>query len=867
VEIKRIAGAIGRAWRRAGDWVLVACCFLLALLLYLQTLAPSVATLLDDSLEFPLAAYTLAIAHPTGYPLYMLLGKLVSLGPWSNVAWALNLLSAMAGALTLALTYLIARELTRPPEPSAGRRWPALLGAAALAVSPLFWSQAIIAEVYTLNSTFFAALIWLALRWAREPLLPIVPFSLLLETPSREDTLFLPDGSWRLRLPVGLRRMAHRLHAFYRRFFPPVPPKQRLRLHPRLYALLVLFGFGLTHHRTIVLLAPALLVFALLVERRVFSRAALLGPEHPERPRWQQVAGRPVVLLAACLLAPLLLYLYLPLRGHVGSLDGLYVNNWRGFWQWVTGSIYGAFLGENPLARNLDAAFYARLFWEQFGPVGLALALVGLIGLWRRPRHLVLTGLAFAAYVAFAVVWQVPDVEVFFIPALVLIAIWIGVGLDHAADLLRIRGRSLAVRRLVAVSAVVVMLAAVVQPVVIAVRAYPDLDLSRRWIVHDYGQYILREPLPSNSTIVGILGEMTLLRYFQRTTGLRPDIETVAANAEDARLAAIEEALAQGRSVYTTRPLPGLAERHSLGAVTGLIDVAGELEALILVGDPALRVPDLPRPTDLELVPGLELLGYGLREHQGHWQDWARLRLWWRAPEGLEEPLKVSARLVNADGQLVAAIDAEPVVGAYPATDWRPGEVVVDAYEIPLPAGLPPGDYAPLIIAYEPDTGRELGRAELAPVALAGNPARPPRRALEGSVGETLCAQFGDVALLGFSPPDPQVAYLTGDSLPLVLLWQALGQTGGDLRLSFWLEGEGKAPLGEEPVGGHFPVEHWTAGQVVRQWPAVSLPQDTPPGSYRLKMRVTRDGQPAPWGCWLLPLGSDLDLGPVQVGP
>jgi len=102
-----------------------------------------------------------------------------------------------------------------------------------------------------------------------------------------------------------------------------------------------------------------------------------------------------------------------------------------------------------------------------------------------------------------------------------------------------------------------------------------------------------------------------------------------------------------------------------------------------------------------------------------------------------------------------------------------------------------------------------------------------------------------------------------------VLLWQALEQPRGELRLSFWLEAPGKAevPLGEEPLGGPFPAERWAEGQVVRQWPNLLLPPDVLPGRYRLKMRLLRDGQPVPWGCWLLPLGSDMDLGPVQVGP
>jgi len=612
----------------------------------------------------------------------------------------------------------------------------------------------------------------------------------------------------------------------------------------------------------------------------VLGRAARLGPEHPHRPRWRQILGRPIVLLLLSFFGPLLLYLYLPLRGQAGSLDGTYTNTLGGFLQWVTASGYNIFLGENPLARELSASFYFELFWQQFGPVGLALALLGVLGLLRRPRSrhaslriqalalpgLALTTLAFLTFVAFGVLYRVPDVEVFFIPAFVLVGVWIGVGLDYAAELLRLRGPSLALRRLLAASALLLFLAAIVQPLALAARNYPDLDLSQRWIVHDYGKYLLQEPLPPDSTIVGILGEMTLLRYFQDTEGLRPDLHTVVADDQTLRQQEVESALARGGAVLITRPLPGLAGSHTLDAATGPIDVGGYWQTLIRVGQPSDEVPEIPRPTDRELLPGLQLLGYGVRQHGGHWQEWARLRLWWRAPAGLAEPFKVSARLLNGDGLVVAATDGEPVSGAYPATAWRPGEIVADAYEIPLPAGLPPGDYVPLVIVYDPATGAEKGRVELAPVTLQGSGARPPQRALEATVAQTPYARFGNIELLGFTPPDPNLLYSPGDLLPLTLLWQALAEPGGDLRVSIWLEADGQYPLGEEPAGGDFSSGAWQQGQLARQQPVLRVPDIKPPGTYRLKMRVTRDGQPLPWGRWLIPLGSDLDLGTVQIG-
>jgi hypothetical protein len=133
-------------------------------------------------------------------------------------------------------------------------------------------------------------------------------------------------------------------------------------------------------------------------------------------------------------------------------------------------------------------------------------------------------------------------------------------------------------------------------------------------------------------------------------------------------------------------------------------------------------------------------------------------------------------------------------------------------------------------------------------------------------VARTPYALFGDVELLGFTPPDPNLLYSPGDALPLTLLWQALAEPQGDLRVNIWLQADGQYPLGEEPVGGDFPSIAWQQDQVVRQQPVLQVPDIKPPGTYRLKMRVIRDGQPVPWGRWLIPLGSDLDLGTVQIG-
>src|SRR5512144_2894353 len=114
-----------------------------SLLLYGMTAAPSVAGLFDDTLEFQVVLPTLGIAHPSGYPLYTLLGKLATvLLPLRDPAGRANLFSAAAAAV--GVFYSLALRLVH-------HRGAAAVATVALAISPTWWSQATIAEVYALH--------------------------------------------------------------------------------------------------------------------------------------------------------------------------------------------------------------------------------------------------------------------------------------------------------------------------------------------------------------------------------------------------------------------------------------------------------------------------------------------------------------------------------------------------------------------------------------------------------------------------------------------------------------------------------------------------------------------------------------------
>ena len=127
-----------------------------ALGVYFVTLGPTITG--EDSGELVTAAYHMGIAHPPGYPIWCLLGKLFTYLPHGTIAWRVNFMSAFLGAATVFLMALLVIKLTR-------NRLAGVAAALALAFSGEFWEQSVIAEVYSLNAFFVAACVVLLVLW------------------------------------------------------------------------------------------------------------------------------------------------------------------------------------------------------------------------------------------------------------------------------------------------------------------------------------------------------------------------------------------------------------------------------------------------------------------------------------------------------------------------------------------------------------------------------------------------------------------------------------------------------------------------------------------------------------------------------
>ena len=112
-----------------------------------------------DSGELVAAVHLLGIAHPTGSPAYVLLGKLWTLLlPAGSIAWRMSLFSAVCAAAACGLLYRLCRAIRLGPIA-------AVFAALLLAFGPSFWGEANVQRVYALGAVFVVLTTAAAWRW------------------------------------------------------------------------------------------------------------------------------------------------------------------------------------------------------------------------------------------------------------------------------------------------------------------------------------------------------------------------------------------------------------------------------------------------------------------------------------------------------------------------------------------------------------------------------------------------------------------------------------------------------------------------------------------------------------------------------
>ncbi len=487
-----------------------------------------------------------------------------------NPAGALNALSALCGALAVALLYQLMLGWLHGP--MVLRRLAAVLSALLLVVNPTFWSQSLIAEVYTLH---------------------VVLILLILRIRNYELGIMGSRG---------------------------VPSSFVIR-----NSKFVIF-LALTHHATTVLLLPGVLIARWLVDRRWWRNGRTLLPS-------LLIGALPLLLYlyipwrSGAAATPW----YHQQLGTESLI--LYDGSWPAFFNFVTGRSIG--VGWRSVGDALGQLPQAWLLWQlHFDWLGLALILVGLVALYRQRNWplLALTVPYALLHQIFNLFYNIGDILVYYIPLYLMGCIWLGMGTQQIGLwLTRATGPENSPKQPAPIAVFAILLLFLL-PLSLGRSYFRQLDQSgANGARTQWDAIVAAQPLANAILVSNDRDEITPLFYLQAVegkltgrTGLFPLIKPEPRFADigatlDAALAATNNGQLP---IYLIKPMPGLEVKFALQAATPpLVQVLGP--AADGVPERAINAPYGP----------LTLLGYDW-QHTGdqvtirlHWLVNAPIRV------------------------------------------------------------------------------------------------------------------------------------------------------------------------------------------------------------------------------------------------
>ena len=285
------------------------------------------------------------------------------------------------------------------------------------------------------------------------------------------------------------------------------------------------------------------------------------------------------------------------------------------------------------------------------GRRGFVLGVIAHARLWDRRwgggQDVGIRAAAAARHAAFAISYQVADREVFFIPVFLAFALFVGGGAY---------GAPAAAKR--------PLLTVLIQPGLTLLVAAgvpgraPAENRRDDWTAHHHALLMASAPFPPGSRVIGLEGEMTALRFMQDAEELGRNAQPITADDPAQRAALLAENVAHGYPTFITRELPGSEQAYSFSGAGALVRVwpRGQAE----VEKPAM-------PLDVELLDGrVRLEGYELRVVELPGGPVLELTLGWLPSAPLSETLKVSLRLVDAEGTPLTEAQGGPWRGPFP---------------------------------------------------------------------------------------------------------------------------------------------------------------------------------------------------------
>ena len=442
---------------------------LFAFLVYLKTLAPTVTFI--DSGELAAVACTLGVAHPTGYPLFTLLGWAFSKLPIAGEEIVrLNIMAAffcaagvyvfyllVHGILSIVSENLALQKLTEQKEIAIGISIASIGAALLLAFSETYWSQATSIEVYSLHALFLTLVLFSFMKAA---------YGGGGADGSGDENDRLPKGAWWFVFAFAL-------------------------------------GLSFTNHMTTILLAPGLLFLYFATQGSTIAS-------------WKRIG-----LMSPPFAIGLSAYLYLPVRAAQSpALNwGNTVTLERFFWHF-SGKQYRVWIFSSTEAAARQLKYFATSLPSEFAYVGLILALVGCILLWRTNKKLFVgIMLLFWTCVLYSINYDIHDIDSYFLLAYFCVALLAGSGLFQLFVWLK-AGTEMRLSVIFALTALVSLSPAALH--------YPKNDESKNFLVEDCTMNMFNSLKP-NALIFSYQWDYWLSAsyYYQLVKGVRPDVVVV----------------------------------------------------------------------------------------------------------------------------------------------------------------------------------------------------------------------------------------------------------------------------------------------------------------------------------------------------
>lgn len=240
------------------------------------------------------------------------------------------------------------------------------------------------------------------------------------------------------------------------------------------------------------------------------------------------------------------------------------------------------------------------------------------------------------------------------------------------------------------------------------------------------------------------------------------------------------------------------------------------------------------------------LLGYDLpRTNVASGSD-IPLTLYWKAIQPVPVNYSVFVHLVRPPEHLWGQDDRLNPAD-FPMTRWPLDKYVRDEHRLPVLPGTPPGEYEVQIGFYRQDTGERLLVSEpegpsdgvrlpiKVQVLLPKSPPTVESLAMQHRTDRPVAEAL---TLLGYSINNQ--SFMPPDFVHLTLFWRAEQEAPDDLTFTVALLDDNGNVVNElhGPVDGSYPTSNWQQGEMVRDQYAFWLAQDTPPGEYRLQLKV-----------------------------